>query len=468
MPKLPPGQLSKHPTKGYRLTCGWYVKDGVRRPKVFWLGKDLARATVEAQKIRWSAPIAAVAGGWTKEYEQQVRGIDTIALVRQRFQEAEQLRQTLTPHLAPGVVVQLPPPPPASPPPSSSPPHAPAAPPGTPMLHAALDAFVEATQLRALSWSHKKTIGDSIAAIKQYQADCPLAGVDYAWLEALTSHIKARPASRRRCRRTGQYEPIRPYTVRRLLQHARMAVQWLHKQHGSTRFGGWRAPAEWRELFHVQLTRLMSKGERDKAADGPEQLTVEEIVRLFRAARAGRPPLHPILFLMGLFTAQGQSELACTRRDEIDLGRATFTHRRNKTGQKGVYWLPPELVKMLRTYFGNRPGAADELAFRTREGEPLVTPRSDSVRQAWDDWRARAKVGSPGIGFYGLRRFFGDYATRKGGDAAGDAALAHTPKSVRTKHYSGFRDFDAVGRIGRELHAELKAAGLFKADPKSK
>src|SRR3954454_13188736 len=103
VPKLPPGELSHHATKGYRLTCGWYVKDGVKRPKVFWLGKDKAKAIVEAQKIRWSAPIAAFMGGWTKDYEQQVRGTDTVALVRKRFQEAEQLRLTLAPNLPPEV-----------------------------------------------------------------------------------------------------------------------------------------------------------------------------------------------------------------------------------------------------------------------------------------------------------------------------------------------------------------------------
>ena len=91
-----------------------------------------------------------------------------------------------------------------------------------------------------------------------------------------------------------------------------------------------------------------------------------------------------------------------------------------------------------------------------------MTDKRDSVRQAWDDWRVRAGVERCGIGFYGPRRFFGDYATRAGGDAVGDAASAHTAKSVRGRHYSNYRDFDRIQQIGRQLlHEELKAAGLF-------
>lgn len=47
MPKLSPGELSKHKTKGCRLTCGWYVgPDRKRRPKIFWLGQQKDRASL--------------------------------------------------------------------------------------------------------------------------------------------------------------------------------------------------------------------------------------------------------------------------------------------------------------------------------------------------------------------------------------------------------------------------------------
>lgn len=108
-----------------------------------------------------------------------------------------------------------------------------------------------------------------------------------------------------------------------------------------------------------------------------------------------------------------------------------------------MYWLPPELVTLLQEHLREHAADPERAGLPHARGPPLVTGGSDAVRQAWDDWRVRANLERPGVGFYSLR-FFGDYATRFGGEAAGDAALAHTAKSVRGKHYSGYRDFDAV------------------------
>jgi hypothetical protein len=103
------------------------------------------------------------------------------------------------------------------------------------------------------------------------------------------------------------------------------------------------------------------------------------------------------------------------------------------------------LIALLRTHLKKQPTGGDELVFLTRKGRPIVTRGSDAVRQAFDDWRvmcaAEGRKIRKGVTFYSLRRFFGDYATRVGGDAVGDAALAYTAKSVRGKHYSGYRDF---------------------------
>jgi hypothetical protein len=182
---------------------------------------------------------------------------------------------------------------------------------------------------------------------------------------------------------------------------------------------------------------------------------------MYRGACQARNKLHPTLFLLGLFAAQGQRELASLRRDEFDLEAGTLAHRRNKTSQMGVYWLPPELIEQLKIYF-KKDRHADGLALHTLQGTPLVAANSDSVQQAWLDWRERAGLRASSLGFYCLRRFFGDYATRHGGDAAGDAALAHTAKTVRGRSYSGYRDFDQVKEIGQKLHAELIAAGMFE------
>ena len=44
MPRLRDGQISKHPTHGYRLTLGKYLKNGKATSRLFWLGHNLERA----------------------------------------------------------------------------------------------------------------------------------------------------------------------------------------------------------------------------------------------------------------------------------------------------------------------------------------------------------------------------------------------------------------------------------------
>ena len=40
MPRLANGQLSHVPNKGFRASVSYYLKNGKRTPKVFWLGHD--------------------------------------------------------------------------------------------------------------------------------------------------------------------------------------------------------------------------------------------------------------------------------------------------------------------------------------------------------------------------------------------------------------------------------------------
>jgi integrase len=466
MPKMTPGELPYHKIKGYRITCGTYVKDGKRRPKVFWLGKNRDKAILEAARIRWAAPIAAYMGGWTPEYERSIRTMDSVERVRREFQAAERFRQTLTPNLAAETIVTL-----TEETGSESP--KPSVPKKGPTLHGALDAFVDALRQQPLSDSHKRSVADSVVALKHYQPDVLLQAVDFTVLEKLTSLLKGRPLSRKKTRASGRREPIRPHTVKRLISHLRLAIKWLHRQRETDRFGSWCAPADWRELFELSMTRIMSKSERDRSADGPEQITVAEIVNLYRLGIGNnrQAPMHRMWFLTGLFAGLGQLELSTIRREEFDLDAAMLTHRRNKTSVQGVYWLPLELVTLLREQFKDSKIKGDELVFRTRKSQPIVTRGSDAVRQAFDDWRENCRKSGnkvrDSITFYSLRRFWGDWCTRFGGESVGDAALAHTAKSVLGKHYSGFRRFDEVKEAGMKLHAELTAAGMFKAvEPK--
>jgi integrase len=145
------------------------------------------------------------------------------------------------------------------------------------------------------------------------------------------------------------------------------------------------------------------------------------VVNNSTAASASVSELHPILFLMGLFAGLGQTELSTVRREEIDLATATCKHRRNKTSQKGEYWRPAELVTRLKKYFRNHPVKPEDLAFRTRQGQPLVTEKSDAVRQAWDDSAGRmnnvprtAPVGVASLTMSKMKKFFSTLLTTLG------------------------------------------------------
>lgn len=328
----------------------------------------------------------------------------------------------------------------------------------TAMLHAAIDAFLEVVESRTIAPSYRRRLSQTVGVdLKRLAVNCPLAQVDRFWLETLTNRLKARPKSRK----TGK--PIAPNTVETCLQHWRQFFDWLDSQSESTRFGNWEAPKKWEHLFNLDKRRIMSKAERDASADGPEQVTLEEIKAILAVANERQR----MLILTAIFTAQGQSELSVTRRNEFDLDAATFTHRRNKTGQLGVYWLPDILVDLLRAYWRKHRSDPEGLAFRTIRGLPLVTETSDSVRQMFDDVCSRAtapngrRLVRDCVTFYSFRRYFGDRAKQMGGTDLQSAALAHAAVTMGERHYSNFRDFAQVADVGRAIHDDLKKVGAL-------
>jgi hypothetical protein len=54
MARVAKGGLSRHPTKGFRISIGHYEQDGRKLPRVFWLGHDPLTATYAADQFRGS------------------------------------------------------------------------------------------------------------------------------------------------------------------------------------------------------------------------------------------------------------------------------------------------------------------------------------------------------------------------------------------------------------------------------
>ena len=444
--------LSQHPCKGYRLQIGnYFTPEGKKTGKVWWFGRvDFHQAEFQVGLIRHIFHDRCPDGLWTPDATEFAKTV----IARDRIRYEGRLRSATNLLEGAGMVVRPGPhPEPAARKARTLTPMTS----GEPMLYQSLDAYVAAIKGKAISPAYARRIAETVGDLKVFREDCPLSKVDRLWLERLTDEFKGRPLRRTKNRSTGKREPIRPATVKTYLQHWRQMFDWIDQAADSDRFGEWEAPRRWQDLFACDMKKLMTKTERDKAADGPDQLTIEEIKALLIAA----DNRQRMLILLALFAGLGQTELSVTRRDEFDLEGSRFTHRRNKTGQRGEYWLPPELVQLLRNHFHEVKAVEGNLAFYTREGLPLVTRNSDSVRQFFEDLRKKAGVTRPHMTFYAFRRFLGDRAKRRGGTELRDAALAHAGNTVGDRHYSNFRAFGKVEELAREIRDELLGAGAL-------
>jgi hypothetical protein len=443
--------------KGYRFTIGKTKgDDGVERYKTWWLGRDdraFARYAAEDLRRCWDYLKGQGVAYWRPQDSglvQRIRGVFSqhSSLLVQKIAAAETEAQNAKRQVELYRGGEAAPEPTLAKSRETKP---------KAMLHDALDAYIRTMKAKPLSPSYRTRIEETVGDLKHFRKNVLLAEVDRVWLENLTDFIKSRPLSRQKSRQTKKREPLAPGTVKTYLQHWRQAFDWLDSAAESDRFGGWMLPRRASELFQVALNQIRTKAERDRAADGPEQLTAPEIKKLIHAGN----DRQRMLMLLALFAGMGQTELAVTRRDEFDLDVGLFKHRRNKTSQAGQWWLPAELITLIREYF-NDVESSDGLAFKTRENRPLVTEESDSVRQWFDDVRDAAKITRAGVSFYAFRRFLGDRAKRKGGTELRDAALAHAGRNVGDKHYSNFRDYAKVEELGRELYLELKAGQVFE------
>ena len=219
------------------------------------------------------------------------------------------------------------------------------------MFFDALDAYVQAKNAKPGSHHSQRRLPECIKAFKRYidlanegKGNMPLASVNRQRLEEITDFIKSRPISKNANKKTGKREPISVHTVVTVLAFARQAFDWIDSYADEARFDGWEAPRRWRELFTVEKTKIMTKRERDRMADGPEQITLAEIKSILHVGNTRQR----MLVLTSLFAGMGQSELSSAYRSEFNLSKATFAHRRNKTGQRGEYWLPTARIRIIR------------------------------------------------------------------------------------------------------------------------
>ncbi|HEV7300566.1 MAG TPA: hypothetical protein VGN72_14470 [Tepidisphaeraceae bacterium] len=449
-----PIKLSFRGRQGFSKDVGRYRKpdDNKVVGKRFWLGHDQARSTWLASIISEYHQQFVQGDGdglWTSAH---LKAIEFIVDARDHItrRKAERLRgelagfnqrppvadiQPLTFSLSPAVVIPMRPAAPAKSTQGDS-------------LYGAIDAYLATLNGKRVSDAHKwraKQVLDR--TLKGIRSDCPLAEINYLWLDRLADHFKARPKTRRG-------GPMRPETVVTTLRYIRTFFAWCD----DVAFGGWEGPRKLVRPFRVRANDLMSPVEL-RAAATIEQFDVGILAKLYQSGSE----FQQMLILAGLFIGATQKELAVLEKQEFDLANGILAHYRNKTQVLGTFWLPPELVTRLRAEFAKHPNAP--LAMYTEDGNPLVWFKNeriacDSVRLMWD--RLRIKAGTPNApSFKFLRKFAGDFAMRYGGQEMGQVALSHARQTVLAKNYSSARDFDAFMAVQQQMYAELKASGMF-------
>jgi integrase len=463
LPRLPIGELS-HTPKGYRISCGYYIKEGRKLPKVFWLGHSKQQALAKAHAIRLAhasmrqrspgrdivcegvrimeivdgeAEAVPHDGVWTPEALALIDQLqpENLAgqLVQHAFAHAAEMHQMLTPFTPASQPVDEPVAPPAA-----------AAPRPGMTLYAAIDSYCDAVRRKNRAENHKRRTEQVLkVALKRMRRDCPLAEVNYVWIDSLCDHLKGRPKTRKG-------KPISPQSVKTTLAYIRAFLVWLDDS------GQWEAPRKLMKPFRVRLEDLMTPAELRQQHRQIEQLDLETIKKLYHAAN----DFQRMLILTALFTGATQTELSVLEKSEFDLSRATLHHYRNKTRVEGRYWLPPELITLLRQHFKNH--RAKRLAFYTRQKRPLVHKGGsvDAIGQFWPDLRRRAEVPNA-LSFRFLRKFLADYMVKNGNESIGQVALAHSSRTILGRHYSSHRDFETFHRLQQKMHAEMVAAGIF-------
>ncbi|MGB7157380.1 MAG: site-specific integrase [Tepidisphaeraceae bacterium] len=457
MARLREGKISRHPVHGFRITVGRKA-DG--KPRLFWLGKheEQARFAAACYRSGWREMNAVGITHWTPDTEQRVK--DTIAFshrkLRERFQDHEHRAAMIGPMR--GVVF----------------PNATAAwmpvpmqllmvPNDTPTvqqkgktLYQAIEAYLAALKGKRVSEAHKWRAEQVLnVTLKRVVADCPIEQIDFAWLDTLADHFKSRPKSRKGKRKNRK--PISPQTVKTTLAYFRQFFVWCD----DVSFGGWEGPRKLTKPFRVRLDDLRTPSEL-RRANTIDQFDVPTLVQIYKAANDHQKTI----MLAALFTAGTQRELALLEKSEFDLKAGALRHWRNKTKVEGRFWLPPELITLLKAEF--KKHRKHPLAFYTAQGSPLVTYASgklvsDAVRQMWLDLRVKAEV-PDALSFKYLRKFVADFMVRHGGEAMGQIALSHAPTTMLAKNYTTARDFDAFNALQRRMHAEFIAAGMFEKD----
>ncbi len=248
--------------KGYKKCIGWYRHaDGRKLPKIHWLGRDPKHAQYLAMMLQQTWQMIEREGrGWTPDdichvkqwvaeagelLREALKGVDEQEKEIKKRREEFLLAARILPNASTAATGQ------ASLPPSDTPPATDAS--KVPTLYGAIAAFKEAMKGKQSSDKHKQRAIQVVEVnLKASRKDCPLADIDYAWIDSLCDYYKGRPKNLK------DEKPMAPAGVANVLRYLRLFFVWVD----DSEWGQWQSPRKLLKPFRVRQSDLMTTSTR--------------------------------------------------------------------------------------------------------------------------------------------------------------------------------------------------------------
>lgn len=450
----------------YRIQLGYEMRDGIRKPKYFYLGKDSRiarrgqwafsdafRAMMDEARQQGRKKTDVVwTDAWIKAAETELKSELTL------LAEATATVQSFNDLSADGETDAIP----------------------TPIdavindarLYQLLEKYEshldDRVTAKTMSDDHTKTQKTSFRRLKKAFKDCRVTSLNSEKLVSIRLFFEARP-------KTKNGTKMKFDTVSSICSHLRSFFKWASKN-------GWTAYLDWRE----DLTPKRTIEDEDRDEESRHDLfSVDELLKLYRAASQSMKTV----LLVALNTASEAKAIATLERKHLKIcpvkrrNKATgkvrtieqprIKRRRHKTA---VYcewnlWEETWAAIQARMEQNPKPNNANDaaLCFLGRDGNALVHPtpkgRCDSIALAFVDLCETAGVKHRGFKY--LRKTAISMVERISKDQIiADMMAGHSVKTINQKHYLN-RNWSDLHRVLRKMRRRLEPLFAKESTPEA-
>ena len=282
---------------------------------------------------------------------------------------------------------------------------------GGPRLYQAIDDFAAwarstfKTKTERIEDSTTTEYGEKLAlAVERFKdaiLDMPVSGFNYAAVELLANHYKARPY------RKGTTKRIAPDTVRHSLLALSRFIKWLRK---NPKYA-WRRPEDVADALKFNRAKLLTDEEIADLKNGVPTFSLPELTTIWKYATQW----EKVFVILGLNGAFAESECGSLRMNEIHFNNdpPAVIRIRRKTKVYGEFALWPETIDCLRWLLSKRKteSCVKDSAFLivSENGKPLTRIR---IANMWNRLIRRIHQDDPAfkrLSFKFLRKTSGQF-----------------------------------------------------------